>query len=113
MSLKRHGGVSLALVFADVIANREGVDAAEKFVVEWLRRAPNVHGLNKLLELNLVKARDSARTDLLLLKGIIGDLRGQHLGYACTQCGFRGKSLHWLCPGCNRWNTIKPVQEHE
>ena len=112
-SLKRHGGVSLALVFADVIASREGVDAAEKFIVEWLRRAPNVHGLNKLLELNLVKARDSARTDLLLLKGIIEELRGQHLGYACAQCGFRGKSLHWLCPGCNRWNTIKPVQEHE
>ncbi len=113
MSLKRHSSVSLALVFSDVIASREGVDAAEKFIVEWLRRAPDVHGLNKLLELNLVKARESARTDLLLLKGIIEELRGQHLGYACAQCGFRGKSLHWLCPGCNRWNTIKPVQEHE
>ena len=110
-SLQRHGGVSLALAFADVISNRDGVPAAEKFIVDWLRRTPNVHGLHKLLELNLVKASESGRNDLLLLKGIIEDLRSQHLGYACGQCGFKGKSLHWLCPGCNRWNTIKPVRE--
>jgi lipopolysaccharide biosynthesis regulator YciM len=110
-SLRRHGGVSLALAFADVISNRDGVPAAEKFIVDWLRRTPNVHGLHKLLELNLVKVSDSGRNDLLLLKGIIEDLRSQHLGYACGQCGFKGKALHWLCPGCNRWNTIKPVRE--
>ena len=110
-SLQRHGGVSLALAFADVISNRDGVPAAEKFIVSWLRRTPNVHGLHKLLELNLVKASDSGRNDLLLLKGIIEDLRSQHLGYACGQCGFKGKALHWLCPGCNRWNTIKPVRD--
>jgi hypothetical protein len=97
-SLRRHGGVSLALAFADVISNRDGVPAAEKFIVDWLRRTPNVHGLHKLLELNLVKASDSGRNDLLLLKGIIEDLRSQHLGYACGQCGFKGKALHWLCP---------------
>lgn len=110
-SLRRHGGVSLALTFADVIGQREGVEAAEKFVVEWLRHSPNVHGLHKLLELNLIKAKDSARNDLLMLKGIIEELRTQHLGYVCGECGFKGKSLHWLCPGCNHWNTIKPVQE--
>jgi lipopolysaccharide biosynthesis regulator YciM len=110
-ALERHGGVSLALTFADVISSREGVETAEKFVVNWLRRSPNVHGLHKLLELNLFRAPNSARNDLMLLKGIIEELRAQHLGYACSQCGFRGKSLHWLCPSCNRWNTIKPVRE--
>ena len=110
-ALERHGGVSLALTFADVISSREGVETAEKFVVDWLRRSPNVHGLHKLLELNLVRAPNSARNDLMLLKGIIEELRAQHLGYACSQCGFRGKSLHWLCPSCSRWNTIKPVRE--
>jgi lipopolysaccharide biosynthesis regulator YciM len=111
VSLRRHGGVSLALTLADVINSREGAEAAEKFIVDWLRRTPNVHGLHKLLELNLVKAKDSARNDLLMLKGIIEELRTQHLGYACGECGFKGKSLHWLCPGCNHWNTIKPVRE--
>lgn len=110
-ALQRHSGVSLTLAFADVISQRDGGQAAEKFIVDWLRRAPNVHGLHKLLELNLERAPNSARNDLTLLKGIIEELRTQHLGYVCLQCGFKGKALHWLCPGCNRWNTIKPVRE--
>src|SRR3990172_5495251 len=110
-ALQRHGGVALVLAFADVIKERDGAKAAEKFVVDWLRRKPNVHGLHQLLELNAELAQGAARQDLLLLKGIIKKLREQHLGYACQQCGFRGKTLHWLCPGCNRWNTIKPVVE--
>jgi len=110
-ALQQHGGVALALTFSDIIRNREGVKAAEKFVVDWLRRRPNVHGLHQLLELNLAEADGPARDDLLLLRGIIEELRAQHLGYACGQCGFKGKSLHWICPSCNRWNTIKPVQE--
>ena len=111
-ALQRYGGVALALTFADIVQARDGVEAAQKFIVDWLRRQPNVHGLHRLLALNVERAKDSARGDLLLLKGIIEELRAQHLGYACSQCGFRGKSLHWLCPGCNRWNTIKPVQEY-
>jgi lipopolysaccharide biosynthesis regulator YciM len=51
------------------------------------------------------------REDLRLLKGIIGALREQHLGYVCSQCGFKGRTMHWLCPGCKRWNTIHPVPE--
>jgi lipopolysaccharide biosynthesis regulator YciM len=110
-ALQRHGGISLALTFAEIIRDRDGAVAAEKFVVDWLRRRPNVHGLHELIALNLTEAKGTARDDLLLLKGIIEELRAQHLGYACVECGFKGKSLHWLCPGCNRWNTIKPVQE--
>ncbi len=112
-TLNRHGGIALALAFAEVVRDRDGVEAAEKFVVDWLRRRPNVHGLHQLIVLNLVEIAGTARDDLLLLKGIIEELRAQHLGYACVQCGFKGKSLHWLCPGCSRWNTIKPVQEDE
>jgi len=111
-ALQRHGGVALALTFADIVQARDGAEAAQKFVVDWLRRKPSVHGLHRLLSLNVERAKESARPDLLLLRGIIEELRAQHLGYACNQCGFRGKSLHWLCPGCNRWNTIKPVQEY-
>ncbi|MFQ5936666.1 MAG: lipopolysaccharide assembly protein LapB [Acidiferrobacterales bacterium] len=110
-ALERHQLIGLILIFADIIRNRDGIEAAEKFVVESLRRKPSVHGLHRLIELNLAEAQGSGKDDLLLLRNIIEELREQHQGYACQQCGFRGKSLHWLCPGCNRWNTIKPVLE--
>lgn len=110
-ALQRHAAVSLTLTFTEIIKKRDGIKAAEKFVVEWLRRRPNVHGLHQLLEINLEQTEGNAKKDLRLLQGIIEELRQQHQGYACQQCGFRGKSLHWLCPSCNRWNTIKPVVE--
>jgi len=110
-ALQRHAAVSLTLTFTDIIKKRDGIKAAEKFVVEWLRRRPNVHGLHQLLEINLEQTEGAAKKDLQLLQGIIEELRQQHQGYACQQCGFRGKSLHWLCPSCSRWNTTKPVLE--
>jgi len=110
-ALTRHGGTGLALTFAQIVREREGTEAAEKFVVDWLRRNPNVHGLHRLIEFNLEEASGAAREDLNLLHGIIEELREQSLGYSCAKCGFRGKSLHWQCPGCNRWNTIRPVAE--
>ena len=110
-ALRRHAAVSLTLAFADVIKRRDGAKAAEKFVVESLRHHPNVHGLHQLLELNLEQAEGGAKRDLVLLKGIIEELRQQHQGYACQQCGFKGRTLHWLCPGCHHWNTTKPVVE--
>jgi lipopolysaccharide biosynthesis regulator YciM len=99
------------LTFAEIVKRREGVKAAETFIVDSLRRHPNVHELHHLIELNLEQAQGTAKTDLILLKGIIEELRQQHQGYACQQCGFKGRSLHWMCPSCSRWNSIKPVVE--
>ncbi len=110
-ALKRHAAVSITLTFAEIIKRRDGVKAAENFIVESLRHHPNVHGLDRLIELNLEQALGTAKTDLILLKGIIEELRQQHQGYACQQCGFKGRALHWICPSCSRWNTIKPVVE--
>ena len=110
-ALKRHQLIGVILTFADIIKSREGIEAAEKFIVDSLRRRPSVHGLHRLIELNLVEAKGSSKDDLMLLRNIIEELREQHQGYACQKCGFRGKSLHWLCPSCSSWSTIKPVLE--
>ncbi len=110
-ALERHQLIGLVLTFAEVIKNREGAEPAETFIVESLRRRPSVHGLHRLIELNLTEATGANKQDLLLLQNIIEQLREQHQGYACQQCGFKGKSLHWLCPSCSHWSTIKPVLE--
>ena len=104
------------LALADVIRSREGAQAAGEFVTGWLRRQPSVQGLQRLIDLNLVNPQVSGQADLGLLQGVIGQLNEQQQGYQCQDCGFRGKTLHWQCPGCQRWNTVKPVsglpQEH-
>jgi len=107
----RQQGSGLMLALVDIIKDRDGIDAAEKYVAEWLRKNPSVHGLTRLIELNMLQSEGTARDDLVLLKGIIEHLGEQRQGYACQHCGFKGSSLYWLCPGCNHWNTVKPVAE--
>ncbi len=107
--LQRNANVSVMLALADIVKNRDGVDAAEDFVAAWLRKQPSVHGLHRLIELNMVEADAATRSDLVLLCGIIERLMEQQRGYICQQCGFRGKILYWQCPGCQHWNTVKPL----
>ncbi len=111
-ALERHNSVCLMLAQADVIKESDSVDAAEDYIVEQLRSMPSVVGLHRLIELNLSQAKDEARQDLLLLEAIIGELRQQYEGYICHRCGFKGKSMHWLCPSCGQWDTVKPVLEN-
>ena len=30
--------------------------------------------------------------------------------YRCGHCGFDGKTLHWQCPSCKQWSSVKPIQ---
>ena len=107
-ALKRHGGVALMLALTDVVEVREGARDAERFVLAGLREHATIHGLYRLIELNLVHASEAGRPDLEVLRMLIGHLVEQQEGYLCRQCGFTGKQVHWQCPGCKNWNTVKP-----
>ncbi len=112
-ALGRNHDIALMLVLADVIERREGLRAAEAFIVSGLRRQPSVRGLNRLIGLHMAQASGESREDLAILKGIIERIvEGRHR-YLCHQCGFSGQSLHWQCPGCHRWNTVMPSGEDD
>jgi len=109
---ERHNSAEMMLVLGDIIKEKEGVETAEAFIIDWLRKKPSVQGLYRLIDLNVWKA-GSQSSDLMLLKGIIGELKNRQEGYVCKQCGFKGKSMHWLCPSCSDWNTIRPEQDNQ
>jgi len=108
--LDRHDGISVMLALADLIKTQHGDEEAITFIVEQLRKRPSVRGLNHLIELSLISTEGSAKDNLLLLMDLTTTLLENKAVYKCHQCGFKGKSMHWLCPGCNRWNSIKPIQ---
>ncbi|NOZ10096.1 MAG: lipopolysaccharide assembly protein LapB [Gammaproteobacteria bacterium] len=107
-ALDRHDDMTLMLALGEVIERKDGNKAAQKFVLDWLRSHPSAAGLERLIELRLAETGAHGQRDLEILKGIISGLIEQHVGYACSHCGFRAKSLHWQCPSCRRWSTIKP-----
>jgi len=106
----RHGGVMLMLTLAELLSTQHGNKEAIDFISRQLRSSPSLRGLEQLIGLKLAAMQGEAREDMLLLHELTSQLRNGHPAYSCSHCGFSGKALHWQCPGCKQWNTIKPVQ---
>ena len=108
--MARNGGTSTTLAMADLKREREGTDAALEFMAAQLQRRASVRGLDRLLELELLASGEAETRHLRILKVLTGALLADRPVYKCRHCGFPAKSLHWQCPGCKQWSTLKPIQ---
>ncbi|MGU9957473.1 MAG: lipopolysaccharide assembly protein LapB [Arenicellales bacterium WSBS_2016_MAG_OTU3] len=84
--------------------------AVEKIILNRVRSQPSVQGLYKLIQVRRKRSDSAMDADLGLLEKIIGSLIKKDSDYECRQCGFAARSLHWQCPGCKHWNTIRPCK---
>ncbi|MGD8709534.1 MAG: lipopolysaccharide assembly protein LapB [Ectothiorhodospiraceae bacterium] len=110
--LKHYDGVSAVMLLSELIREAEGRQAAVEFMASQLRRRPSVRGLNRLIELNIDEKDPDRRRqrDLRVLQELFTSLLGDRPPYRCQECGFEAKLLHWHCPSCRSWASIKPVK---
>lgn len=109
--IDRYHNNSLALALVDVVAESGNKQHAIEVMTEQMKQQVSVGGLRKLIDLNLASSSGSARENLLILKDLSEKLLQNKPAYRCDQCGFEGKSIHWQCPTCKHWSSIKPIQE--
>jgi lipopolysaccharide biosynthesis regulator YciM len=107
--LARHGGISIMLALAELIRQQQGEKEAAVFVTSHMRGHPSIRGMERLIDLKLLSSEGQARDDLLILKDLTDKLLESKPVYCCSQCGYSGKTLVWLCPSCKQWNTTKPI----
>ncbi|MGE0383863.1 MAG: lipopolysaccharide assembly protein LapB [Gammaproteobacteria bacterium] len=105
----RQAGITPVLALADLARDRGDLDAAMRHVADELRRRPTVRGLDRFVHLAMHKSDGQTREVLALLNGFTTRLLESKATYRCEDCGFSGRSLHWQCPGCKSWNTVKPI----
>jgi lipopolysaccharide biosynthesis regulator YciM len=109
--IKSYQGITPVLVLAEIYKNNEGIEAAEKFVEEQLINKPSVRGLDLLLKLNLEK--NAQKSDdvakFQVLEKLVNKLLDKKPNHRCRKCGFGAKNLHWQCPSCKSWGTVKPI----
>ncbi|OUD14333.1 lipopolysaccharide assembly protein LapB [Thioflexithrix psekupsensis] len=108
--LKQYNGITPMLVMAKILKQQQGDQHAADFIVKQLHRCPSIRGLDHLLDLALMRAGNITHDHLLLLKDMTKQLLRNKPIYKCGHCGFTGKTLHWQCPSCKQWNTVKPIQ---
>lgn len=102
-------GISPVLALAELTAERFGSGEAKRVIVNELKIRPTIRGIDRLIDYSLEHAAGEAREDFTLLKETALRLIVGKSSYKCGTCGFAGRSLHWQCPSCKSWNTIKPI----
>ncbi len=99
---------SVRLMLTHVIQLQNGSQAAQDYLYKELHKHPSVEGLHSLISLG----EQSNPILVPLIKNITQTLVQRGDLYSCPHCGFAGKSMHWQCPGCKKWATVRPTEIH-
>ena len=112
---ERHPNRGAELHLVELMRESEGEEAAVAYLGEYIERTPSLLGLMRLLELRCGRPGD--RNDGLLqqVRGQLQHLINERSAYQCRKCGFEAKTLHWQCPSCHAWATIRrrPLHDHD
>ncbi len=106
----RNKGLVEAVTLTQIIRDEEGDGSAVVFLKEYLTDHPSLDGLHHLVALNPNDESIMSSEMLLLLRRLLDKLLEESPAYKCDTCGFNAKAMHWQCPSCNNWSSIKPVQ---
>ncbi|MEJ2462179.1 MAG: lipopolysaccharide assembly protein LapB [Candidatus Thiodiazotropha sp.] len=106
----RHQCTEAMLYLTDILVENEGAAVAVERVLAHLSSHPDLKGLERLVRLNLQRSEESPRETLEVLLQSVTQLLDRQPAFQCEQCGFTAKKLHWHCPSCKTWGSIKPTQ---
>ncbi|MDS4027227.1 MAG: lipopolysaccharide assembly protein LapB [Candidatus Contendobacter sp.] len=106
-----HGG-RITDALANWLVRQEGEEETLQFLERELQDYPTLLGLRRLVEIQLARGDAGGRyANLRALHCISTQMLDGAARYRCVNCGFIVKTLHWCCPSCQQWNTIKPMSD--
>jgi lipopolysaccharide assembly protein B len=80
------------------------------FLTRELHTRPSFIGLRTLVEIKLHRS-GMDRDELQTLYQASNRMLDGAARYRCDQCGFTVKTLHWQCPSCKQWESVKPLSD--
>lgn len=108
--LEANPSAPLVLAVAEDLQVSHGRAAATEFLSEQLSRQPSLRGLAYLINLQRDDTEGKVSDNLGLLQVLVEGLIAERPSYRCGHCGFAGRQLHWYCPGCKHWGTVKAIR---
>lgn len=99
---------SARIMLTKVIRRLQGSSAAQQFLYQELHHHPSVEGLHQLIQVG----EDNHQILIPLIREVTTTLIHKGDRYTCKNCGFSGRTMHWQCPGCSKWATLRPVEIH-
>ncbi|MEE2731530.1 MAG: lipopolysaccharide assembly protein LapB [Pseudomonadota bacterium] len=108
--LEKSPAISIVIELSSLVTQLEGEQAGAFVLSEYLKKRPSVKGLDRLIDLQMTRAGGEERENLAILQAFTQKLIRDKPIYRCTGCGFDGKTLHWRCPTCKTWGSVRPIQ---
>ncbi len=105
----RENDYSIVNAAAVIVEILEGPEAAEQFVKDELVKRPTLRGLHKWAEIELNKSKSKEKDKIRIIVDMLAKVIDMNPLFVCKLCGFKGKDMHWQCPGCKSWSTVKPI----
>lgn len=108
--LQHNPSMTLVFEIADLLYS--GPDKrkdAHQFISEQLRSRPSLKGVLRLIDMHMDSSDNNETKHLAELRSLAAQLIESKPVYRCSHCGYAGKRLTWLCPGCKHWGKIKPI----
>lgn len=108
--MESYDSITATIALAEIKREAQGNMAAVQFIASRLRQRVSVRALDRMLQLELEAGEGGSDDHLHILKDLTEALLQDRPVYKCEHCGFPARSLHWKCPSCKHWNSIKPIQ---
>lgn len=102
---------ALLATVGEMIRERDGSATACRYLLEHFSANASLPTLDQLITLQGRHADDDLDRLLQLIQQKLREVLAGQDRYRCRKCGFTGRSLHWQCPGCKSWSTIKPLRD--
>jgi lipopolysaccharide biosynthesis regulator YciM len=108
--IARSRAITPVLALAELMRQQQGERVAGEFIIQQLEERPSLRGLDRVIDLSLELTSGSTRQILEVLHRLVAQMVADKPFYRCGHCGFEGKTLHWQCPSCKHWSSVKPIQ---
>lgn len=101
--------IDIIIMIAQSLERRGDRVGATEFATEQINIHPSLRGIDYLMDLYLLDMATPQHDQMALLRQPIARLLEAKPRYRCHRCGFSGMQLHWHCPRCRNWGSVKPI----
>lgn len=101
--------VPIVLELCNVLEDVEGLAKADEFIIRIAKSYPNIDVFSRMLKMSMVDLDAKSIERIGIIRDLIEHYKNQTPRFVCHRCGFETKMLFWQCPGCRRWESLKPA----
>lgn len=111
--LNERPGTAVIIAMTHLLIRESGESQAVNFLTTQLDRHPTLRGVNQLIDLRRRFQGDLPDNILSLIHRLTERIVELKPVFSCGRCGFSGKEMHWQCPRCHHWGSVRPIQGFE